>query len=322
MTLRARSKNPSARYVWAVRLVCWTVGCCAVGACSSVKSLAIDTLVASMEDGSDSLRAHFDWETAGHGAASGIMQLEALYGLRPNNESLALALVKSYMAYAYGWVMEKSEAADARADFDAAAHHQRRAYLMYTRAKNVAMRTLELRDEEVKQVLGQHPRNFLPYLRETYTDQDEDVAPIFWLMMAWSSAVNNSDDGSEFADIPYIKALAQRVLELDASFGDAGALVFMGGMHGSYSEAFGGDHKLAKQYFEQALKLTERRNHIVHVNYAKMYAVAAQDRALFERLLREVLEAPDQGDRYRLGNKVALRRARRYLRQVDDFFFE
>jgi len=101
-----------------------------------------------------------------------------------------------------------------------------------------------------------------------------------------------------------------------------GALAFMGGLYGSYPEALGGNHPLASCYFERALKLTERRNHIVHVNYAKLYAVAAQDRELFVRLLEEVVEAEDQGDHYRMGNIVARRRAERYLSQVDEFFME
>lgn len=290
--------------------------------CSAVKGVAIDTLVSSLEDGSDSLRAHFDWETAGHGAASGIMQLEGIYGLRPENEALALGLVKSYMAYAYGWVMDQYELAELAADYERAAHHQQRAYNMYTRAKRIAMRALELRDEGIKGKLSDGPADFLEYLRETYTDPEEDVAPIFWLMMSWSSAVNNSPDGTEFTDMPYIKALAQRVIELDEDFGDAGALVFMGGLNGSYPEALGGDHKAAVEYFERALKSTKRRNHIVQVNYATLYAVTAQDRELFVRLLKEVVAAGDQGDLYRLGNKVARRRAERYLRQVDDLFFE
>ena len=73
-----------------------------LGACGAAKGIAIDTLVSSLEEGSGSLRAYFDWETAGHGAASGIIQLEALYEIRSDNELLALSLVKSYMAYTYG----------------------------------------------------------------------------------------------------------------------------------------------------------------------------------------------------------------------------
>lgn len=305
-----------------LRHASWGLLSIMLGACGAAKGVAIDTLVGSLEEGSDSLRAHFDWETAGVGAASGIMQLEALYGLRPANETLALSLVKSYMAYAYGWVSDAAEVAEEQGDFDMAEYHQQRAYRMYTRAKRIALRVLELRDPGVTKYLTGKPDAFMGYLREEYTDPEDDVAPIFWLMMSWSSAVNNSADPSEFTDMPYIKMLAKRVLELDPEHGDAGALVFMGGLNGSYTEALGGNHPLAVCYFERALKATGRRNHIIHVNYAKLYAVAAQDRELFLRLLREVIEAEDQGDLYRIGNKVARRRAERYLSQVDDFFFE
>lgn len=274
-----------------------------------------------MEDGSDALRAHFDWETAGHGAASGIMQLEALYQLRPENEGLALALAKSYMAYAYGWVMDDAELAAMKGDDELYEYHQRRAYLMYTRAKNVAMRTMRLRDENFDAVLSQGPDALAHYLREEYDDVEDDLPPVYWLMMAWSSSINNSGDVTEFTDMAFVKVLAQHVIASDPGYEDAGALVFMGGLLGSYTKALGGEPEKAVDYFERALKATKRRNHIIQVNYAKLYAVTYQDRDLYLKLLREVIDADDQGNRFRLGNKVARRRAGRYLEQIDDFFF-
>lgn len=303
------------RCVWGLLLTC------AATACGPVKGIAIDTLVSSMEDGSDALRAHFDWETSGHGAASGIMQLEALYQLRPQSEGLALALVKSYMAYAYGWVMDEAEIAYMKGDDDLYRYHQRRAYLMYTRAKKIAMRTMRLRDEGFDQAIARGPDAFAQYLREEYDDPDDDLAPVYWLMMSWSSSINNSDDGTEFTDMPFVKALALHVIAYDPGYEDAGALVFMGGLLGSYTKALGGEPEKAVEYFERALRATKRHNQIIHVNYAKLYAVTYQDRELFLKLLHEVTESEDQGNRYRLGNKVALRRAKRYLQQVDDLFF-
>jgi hypothetical protein len=58
------------------------------------------------------------------------------------------------------------------------------------------------------------------------------------------------------------------------------------------------------------------------VNFARIYAVNAQDRQLFVSLMREVIEAGDQGDDVRLSNKVARRRAERYLSHVDELFTE
>lgn len=294
---------------------------CGLSACGPVKGIAIDTLVSSLEEGSDSLRAAFDWEMAGHGAASGIMQLEALYELRPENEGLALSLVKSYMAYSYGWVADTAEVAAARDDFEEADHHQYRSYLMYTRAKKIAMKVMRLRDERWDDVLANGPEALRRHLKEEYDDPEDDLAPVYWLMMCWSSSVTSSPDATEFTDMPFIKVLAQHVLDYDPGYEDAGALVFMGGLYGSYTRALGGNPEQAVQYFERALASTNRRNHIALVNYAKMYAVTYQDRELFVSLLMEVIESGDQGDRYRIGNKVARRRAERYLKQTDELFF-
>lgn len=302
-------------------LACQVALVVALGGCGAAKNIAVDTFAASMGEGSTSLRAHFDYETAGQGAASGIMQLEALYGIRPHNETLALGLVQSYMAYAYGWVGDEAETALSEGDFEAADHHKRRLYWMYTRAKRVALRVMRLRDEGIDAQLTKHPEGFMAYLREHYTDPEEDIAPLFWLMMAWSSAISNAEDGTEFAAMPFVRALAERVIELDEAYESAGALAFMGGLLGSYSQALGGDPKEAKRYFERALTLTKRRNHLVHINYARLYAVTQQERELYVKLLREIIEAPDQGDLHRLSNKVARRRAYRYLKETDDLFF-
>ena len=83
---------------------------------------------------------------------------------------------------------------------------------------------------------------------------------------------------------------------------------------------FGGDPAKAKQYFEEALKLSGRRSHLIQVGYARNYAVNNRDRQLFLDLLNEVLNAPDQGVDVRLSNKVARQRAERYIQHVDDWF--
>ena len=49
------------------------------------------------------------------------------------------------------------------------------------------------------------------------------------------------------------------------------ALVFLGGYEASMPKAVGGNPEKAKDYFERALKLTGRKNHIVLINYATLY---------------------------------------------------
>ena len=84
---------------------------------------------------------------------------------------------------------------------------------------------------------------------------------------------------------------------------------------------FGGNPEKGKEYFERALELTDRKFLLIQYNYARSYAVQTNDRALFERLLREVIDAGDISNDNRLPNKIAARRARRLLAQADEIFF-
>lgn len=288
--------------------------------CSATKNVALDMVVDSLAEGGDSIRGHFDWETAGHGAASTIIQLEALYAIRPDNEALALALVKSYMAYTYGWVMDAAGVALLQEEFDEADHHTHRAFWMYSRARNVALRALRARDAGIDDVLYGDPDLLLAYLREEYTDPEDDVGPLFWAMISWSSSINADPESEQFMNMPAVRTMAQRVIELDEGYEDAGAVVFMGGFWSSYPKSAGGDPDRGRAYFERALELTGRRNHIILVNYATMYARNVLDRELYRSLLMEILTVPDQGNANRLSNKVARRRAERLLKRTDEFF--
>ncbi len=294
---------------------------CSASACN-VNRIAVNTTASVLVEAQDTTRAYFDWESGGYAAASGVMQLEGLHTVSPDNEELTLMLVKAYMAYAYGWVMDAHDLAEARGDYDESEYHQQRAYLMYTRAKRLAMRVLTHRDPQFAQIVEQDPKTLRAYLEKHWSDAERDVPPLFWLVMSWSTAVNSSPDTTEFVDMPAIRTIAEWVAHLNEGYEDAGILVFLGGFASSYPKQLGGDPVKGKQYFERAAQLTQRKNHILLLNYAVFYGISAQDRALYVSLLHEIIEAGDQGPRFRLGNKVARRRAQRYLQRVDDFFMQ
>jgi len=307
-----------------VRRALLVLGSLAASFCSMgcLDRMAVDTTAGILAEAGNTTRGFFDWEAAGYAAPSGLMQLEGLHFVSPDNELLTLTLAKAYMAYAYGWVMDARDIADANGDFDLAAHHQQRAFLMYSRARDLVLRVIKNRDEKLPELLGKDPQTLSAHLKKHWTDREDDAPPLFWLMMAWSSAVNNSPDMDSVVDMPLIRAVAARVAELDVGFEDAGALVFLGGFQCSFPVGLGGNPKEGKAYFERALAMTQRRNHIVLISYATMCAVANQDRALYVSLLHEIIEAPDQGNSYRLSNKVAKRRAVRALTKVDELFYD
>jgi hypothetical protein len=298
-----------------VGLLAWLlIGC-------NFNRIAVDTTAGVLAEGENSTRGYFDYESAGHAAPSGIMQLEGMHSVSPDNEQLSMILAKAYMAYAYGWVMDAREQADVAGDFDLAKHHQQRAYLMYTRAYDLMRHAAVERDEKLALVLKQDPEALKAHLKKHWNNREDDVPILFWLMMTWNSSVNNALEIDALIDLPMIRALAEHLAQLHPGYEDGGALVFLGGIECSYPEQVGGNPKKGQQFFEQALALSQRKNHINLINYAQLCAVALQDRKLYEALLREIIDAKDQGNLYRLSNKVARRRAVRALARADELFF-
>lgn len=299
------------RCLWAVPLLC---------GCGAVTSLAADATASFMSEASPAVRAYFDYETAGYAAANGLVQLEGLHRVTPDHERLTIAMVQAYIAYAFGWVMDKQEEAQLDGRYEEADRQQARAFWMYNRARDLVLRLMRGRDPGIDDVLKKDPDELKRYLAAHYTDREEDIELVFWCAIAWGSSITNAPSLDAVIDLPMVKTLALHAIALDERYENAGALALLGGIEASIPEQLGGDWKKGRAYFERALSLTGRRNQLHHINYARIYAVNAQDRGLFESLMREVVAAKDLGDEVRMSNKVARRRAERYLSRIDDLF--
>jgi hypothetical protein len=285
-----------------------------------VSELAADTTAGFLADAAPAARAYFDYETAGIAAANGMVQLEGLHRVSPNNDRINLTLAQAYVAYAFGWVMDRCEQAHFAGDYERADHEKQRAFLMYTRAYTLVIAVMRDRDAGIDQVLKGDPEKLRAYLAREYDDREDDIEVVFWAALTLGSAITNAPSMDSLIDLPVAKVLAEHSMKLQAGYENAGALTLLGGFESSYPEQLGGNWKKGRELFERALELSKRRNQIHHVNFARTYAVNAQDRELFVKLLREVVESPDQGDGVRLSNKVAKRRAQRYLDNIDELF--
>jgi hypothetical protein len=86
---------------------------------------------------------------------------------------------------------------------------------------------------------------------------------------------------------------------------------------------FGGNPELAKELFERGMKSHGDQNLLIPYLYARFYATQTQDRELFNSLMAGILEAdvtahPD----LRLNNEIARARARFWVENVQELFFE
>jgi hypothetical protein len=248
------------------------------------------------------------------------VQLEGLHRVSPDNDSLTLTLAQAYVVYGFGWVMDEYEEAMFAGDYDRADHHQARAYNMYKRSSDLVFHLVAEREPAIKKLVYGDPDLLTAFLREHFDDRDRDIELIFWWALTWGSTVTNAPSMDALIDFSAVKAVAAHAVRLDESYENAGALAMQGGYESSYPEQLGGNWKKGREYFERAIKLSGRKNHLHLINFARTYAVNAQDKALFVSLLHEVVEAGDQGNGVRLSNKVARRRALRYLANIDQWF--
>ena len=115
--------------------------------------------------------------------------------------------------------------------------------------------------------------------------------------------------------------MMKRALQLNESYYFSGAHIFFGVLYGSLPPMFGGKPDRSEYHFKKALDLTQRKFLIAHVLYAKSYAIQTQNKTLFERLLKQVLDSPaDILPSQRLANELAKKRAQKLLQNVDEYF--
>ena len=112
----------------------------------------------------------------------------------------------------------------------------------------------------------------------------------------------------------------QRVIELDESYDDGGAHLYMGLFETLFPPAMGGRPEAGRRHFERALELSEGRQLLTKVLYAQQYARLVFDRDLHDRLLEDVLAADPRQPGLTLMNVVAQQRAAQLLESADEYF--
>jgi hypothetical protein len=215
--------------------------------------------------------------------------------------------------------MERARAADDEAREEYWRHRARAAY---RRGKMFGFVFLDAR-EHVDGGPEAVTRRGLPawqeYLRRF--DSADDVPALFWTANAWASLISVSvDDSDALLDLPFAVALAERARQLDPHYANGSIDALFGVYYASTPASLGGRADLARAAFEAALAASHRNVLTYQVLYARTYAVMVQDRALYTRLLQEVIDAGDVMPSERLGNLVAKRRAFRYLAEADALF--
>lgn len=298
------------------------VAAIAVSQVGCLERLAANSTVRIMGRAAPAVNRFSDPNLAESAIPYSIAQGEGLMLVIPNNIDLRVNVMRTYGSYGFAFLEDRMEEAEVADDEARVEHYRSRAIMAFARAKQIGYETMTLEEDADGGAEGAMRRGidaWKSYLQRF--DDDEQAPLVFWTGYAMARYINlTKDNPDSLSDLPFAIACFERAMQLDHTFNLYAPHVAMGGYYARASASLGGQPDDARREFETAINATQRRFLTYLVMEARFYAVMVQDRALFRRLLEEVINAGDVFPDQRLANQIAKRRARRYLAQIDDLF--
>jgi len=294
----------------------------ALGQAACLQRLAANSTARIMNRASPALQTFSDPALAEAALPYSITQMEGLLLVIPDNTGLRVNLMRALGSFGFGFLEDRMEDAEVADDEGRIEHYRNRATMAYLRGRALGFEQLTREEGGDGGAEGAYRRGVEPWKAYLRRFDDREHAPmVFWLGYNWARHINlNKENPDVLADLPYAVACFERVMQLDPTYNYHSPLVAMASYHARAAESLGGNPAEALRLFDEAIRLTDGRFLTYRVMKARAYAVMIQDRALYTRLLQEVIDAGDVWPEQRLANQLAKRRARRYLAQIDNYF--
>jgi predicted anti-sigma-YlaC factor YlaD len=219
-----------------------------------------------------------------------------------------------FTQYAYAFVQTDAEIIEPD-DFEGSLAMKERALKLYLRGRGYCVRAMELRRAGVERALQVNPDDALGWA------QTKDVELLYWTGASWGAAISLGQGRPALvADVPAVKALMKKALELDETFQQGAIHAAMISIE-ALPEAMGGSPDRARAHFERAVALSKGLDPGPYVTLAASVSVATQNRTEFVKLLEQAMAIdPDDNPDMRLPALIAQNRARRLLARVDELF--
>jgi tetratricopeptide (TPR) repeat protein len=162
---------------------------------------------------------------------------------------------------------------------------------------------------------------FNEFLTQLGTSDEDNIAYIYTLGVSWLSWIQaHSDDWLAITGLAKVEALLKRVVEVDDSYENGSAHLYLGGISTLLPPALGGKPEEGRKHFEKAIEYSQGKNLMAKVVYAQMYARLVFDQELHDKLLNEVLAADPNVENFVLMNTLAQREAVKLLASSPDYF--
>jgi len=296
------------RVLLGVALVSLLSGC-------AVRQALINRVDDAIAQSGDVYASDPDVELVGAATPFGLKLIESLLAESPQHRGLLLAASRGFTQYAYAYVESPADELEE--------HSVSRAYAERERARKLYLRA---RDYGLRGLSAAHP-GFSSGLRQSAVvtlsrTHREDVPLLYWTAVSWGAAISLSkDDAAMLGDLPAVRQLADRALELDEAY-DGGAIHILQ-MTLAMTAARPQAQRVAaaKRHFDRAVALSRAQQAAPFVSYAEGVSIVTGERAEFEQLLDRALAidaaaAPS----WRLSNEIFQRRARWLRPRADELF--
>ncbi len=135
--------------------------------------------------------------------------------------------------------------------------------------------------------------------------------------LAWVQA---RADYEALVQLPRLQAALERLLAMAPMPIRGRAHMYMGILQCLRPASLGGAPEAGMRHFEQALRITGRKDLSVQVEYARNCARLLYDRELHDSLLKEVMEAETEQPGLTLFNNLAKSDAQELLGSADEYF--
>jgi len=282
----------------------------------SVKSLAVNSIGNSLAESTSSFATDDDPELVREAVPFGLKTMESLLESSPRHKGLLYAASSGFCQYAYAFLQQDADFVEA-SDLARATALRERARRLYLRGRDYGLRGLEVDFPGFREAMRRDAPLALAPLKK------EHLRLLYWTAASWAAAMALAvNDSTLVADQDLPAAMMRRALALDESFELGSAHDFFISYEAG-RRAAGGSLDEARRHFERAIALAEGRRAWPYVNYAESVAVAQQDKAAFEQILKQALAIdPAREKTQRLSNLIAQQRARWLLARTEELFIE
>jgi TRAP transporter T-component len=308
-------RAPVVHTVPPVTLVAILLFVAAVAPACSLKTMAVKTVANTLSDTGDVFTRDDDPELIRDATPFALKLYESLLESVPTHVPLLIATCSGFTQYGYAFLEAEADGLDASRRNEATALRER-ALKHYLRGRGYCLRGIDARfGKGSSQALL---ADAAPLLQKA---QKNDVPLLYWSAASWGAAISLGIDRPDLAvDFPTVRALADRALAIDPAWNRAAIHELMISLD-SLPEALGGNPDRAREHFKAAVDIQKGLSPGPYVALATGVAVPMQDRAEFERLLKQALAIdPEKDPSNRLVILVTQRRARVLLDRIDEKF--